>query len=429
MLWEKNVQQQQRKSLVAMNFIQTFCIFTSLAAGVLGSPRCDDLSWKSCPDDLLPVVLLLQEHKAYCKYTDCSSNPCPSDEDCVETINGFHCLARANPTTTDIVPRIVPTTTMTTTTTTMKDTTTALTTKDKQDSDVNQFPNLPLPPVFLVTDNITNIHVLSLSSPQSSEDLNTDSVGPRGVAYDPIEGKIFYGSSEGVEVGTIDPSGVAYDPKEGKILWRTLNGSQTGTVPNLSECFNVTSLAIDEEVRRLFVTCRRTSYIASVNLNGSQPHRIYLRNVYNVIVAGDAVITTNDSRKLLLASTWDGGIYHMELNGTDKQLVHAVKGKHLTITWDKECRRIFYAYRDAEFTIQVVDITGENHRILITHARLQIEGLAYYDGYVYWTNSNTNVRDYGTGIGKISSEANNTQYYEFYPQSWSGYEIIARGGK
>eukprot|EP00057_Strongylocentrotus_purpuratus_P019584 XP_011674058.1 PREDICTED: uncharacterized protein LOC105442991 [Strongylocentrotus purpuratus] len=274
---------------------------------------------KAAADDMLPVVLLLQEHKAYCKYTDCSSNPCPSDEDCVETINGFHCLARANPTTTDIVPRIVPTTTMTTTTTTMKDTTTALTTSSK-----------------------------------------------------------------------------------------------------------VTSLAIDEDGRRLFAACR-ASYISSVNLNGSQLHRIYLRNVYNVIVAGDAVITTNDSRKLLLASTWDGGIYHMELNGTDKQLVHAVKGKHLTITWDKECRRIFYAYRDAEFTIQVVDITGENHRILITHARLQIEGLAYYDGYVYWTNSNTNVRDYGTGIGKISSEANNTQYYEFYPQSWSGYEIIARG--
>ena len=47
---------------------------------------------------------------------------------------------------------------------------------------------------------------------------------------------------------------------------------------------------------------------------------------------------TNDSRKLLLASTWDGGIYRMELNGTDKQLVHAVNGKHLTITWDRECK-------------------------------------------------------------------------------------------
>lgn len=53
---------------------------------------------------------------------------------------------------------------------------------------------------------------------------------------------------------------------------------------------NVTSLAIDEEGRRVFAACR-ASYISSVSLNGSQPNRIYLRNVYNVIVAEDAVIT------------------------------------------------------------------------------------------------------------------------------------------
>lgn len=112
-------------------------------------------------------------------------------------------------------------------------------TEDKQDSGViNQSPNnLPPPPVLLVTDNITNIHALSLSSPQSSEDLDTDSGGPRGVAYDPIEGKVFYGSSGDLDVGTTSaPGGVTNDPKEGKILWRTLNGSQTGTVPNLPEC-------------------------------------------------------------------------------------------------------------------------------------------------------------------------------------------------
>lgn len=112
-----------------------------------------------------------------------------------------------------------------------------LVTEDKQDSGVNQPPNnLPPSPVLLVTDNITNIHALSLSSPQASEDLNTNSVGPRGVAYDPIEGKIFYGSSGDLDVGTTATGGVTNDPTEGKILWRTLNGSQTGTVPNLTKC-------------------------------------------------------------------------------------------------------------------------------------------------------------------------------------------------